>query len=352
MFEALADAGLFRLLVPRKLGGLESDLTTHIRVIEELSRVDGAAGWCFSTDSSHGRFAGFLREDVARAVFSHPRSTMAGAATPSGQAVVVPGGYRVSGRWAYGSGITHAEWVYSNAVVYEGDQPRVGADGTNEVRSVIYPIGDCEVIDTWQVGGLRGTGSFDFAVNDLFVPEERTFLAFAPVPLLPGVLYTLPTFSVFPLSVAAVPLGLARAAIEALVELTGAKTPTNSTSLLRERPSVQSDIARAEALVRSARALLFEVAEELWETARKTGETPMNVRALVRIACAHAAASSAQAVDLMYAAGGATSIRQECRLEQLFRDVHAAAQHLAVIGHNFELAGKVLLGLNPGTLRF
>jgi alkylation response protein AidB-like acyl-CoA dehydrogenase len=260
----------------------------------------------------------------------------------------------VTGRWAYGSGITHSDWVYANAVVYEGDQPRTGADGTNETRTVLFPIANCEVVDTWHVGGLRGTGSFDFVINDVFVPEERTFFAFAftPAPVWPGTHYTLPAFSVYPLSIAAVPLGLARAAIETLMELAAAKTPTGSPSLLRERASVQSDLARAEALVRAARTLLLEVAEELWETTERTGETPMKLRALVRLASAHAAVSSVQAVDLMYTAGGATSLREENRLERLFRDVHAAAQHLAVIPHNFELAGRVLLSLNPGTLRF
>ena len=136
------------------------------------------------------------------------------------------------------------------------------------------------------------------------------------------------------------------------MELALVKTPTGSPSLLRERASVQSDLARAEALVRAARGLLLEVAQELWETTERTGETPMKLRATVRLACAYAVASSVQAVDLMYTAGGATSLHEENRLERLFRDVHAAAQHLAVIPHNFEVAGRVLLGMSPGTLRF
>ena len=354
VFEALADAGLFKLFVPKILGGLESDLTTFVRVIEEVSRVDSAAGWCLSNGAAHGRMAGFLRENEAGVIFGHPHVAVAGAATATGRAVVAPGGFRVTGRWAYGSGITHSDWVYCNAVVYEGDQPRPEADGINQVRTLLVPIADCEIVDTWHVGGLRGTGSFDFVIDDVFVPEERTFFAFAftPAPVWPGTLYALPSFSVYPLSIAAVPLGLARAAIDALMELAQAKTPTGSPSLLRERASVQSNIARAEALVRAARALVLEVAEELWETTGRTGETPMRLRASVRLACAHAVVSSAQAVDLMYTAGGATSLREENRLERLFRDVHAAAQHLAVIPHNFELAGKVLLGMNPGTLRF
>ncbi len=354
VFEALADARLFKLFVPKKLGGLEADLTTFVRVIEAVSRVDSAAGWCLSNGAAHGRMAGFLPEDEARVIFGHPRAAVAGAATPTGRAVVVPGGFRVTGCWAYGSGITHSDWVYANAVVYEGDQPRTADDGVFETRTLLVPIADCEIVDTWHVGGLRGTGSFDFVINDVFVPEERTFFAFAftPAPVWPGTLYALPAFSVYPLSIAAVPLGLARAAIETLMELAAAKTPTGSPSLLRERASVQSDLTRAEALVRAARALLLEVAEELWETTERTGETPMKLRALVRLASAHAAVSSAQAVDLMYTAGGATSLREENRLERLFRDVHAAAQHLGVMPHNFEVAGRVLLGMSPGTLRF
>jgi indole-3-acetate monooxygenase len=354
VFEALADAGLFKLFVPQKLGGFESDLTTFLRVVEAVSRVDSAAGWCLSNGAVHGRMAGFLPEDEARVIFGHPHATVAGAATPTGRAMVAPGGFRVTGRWAYGSGITHSDWVYANAVVHEGERPRPADDGANEIRTLLAPIAECEIVDTWHVGGLRGTGSFDFVINDVFVPEERTFFAFAfrPAPVWSGTLYALPLFSVYPLSIAAVPLGLARAAIEVITELAEAKTPTGSPSLLRERSSVQSDLARAEALVRAARALLLEVAEELWETTERTGETPMKLRALVRLASAHAAVSSVQAMDLMYTAGGATSLREENRIERLFRDVHAAAQHLAVIPHNFELAGRVLLSLNPGTLRF
>ena len=354
VFEALADAGLFKLFVPEKLGGLESDLTTFLRVIEEVSRVDSAAGWCLSNGAAHGRMAGFLCEHEARVIFGHLHAAVAGAATPTGRAVVTPGGFRLTGRWAYGSGITHSNWVYCNAVVFEGEKPRLDADGASEIRTVLLPIADCEIVDTWHVGGLRGTGSFDFVINDVFVPEERSFFAFAftPAPIWSGTLYTLPSFSVYPLSIAAIPLGLARAAIEALMELAQVKTPTGSPSLLRERASVQSDLARAEALVRAARGLLLEVAQELWETTERTGETPMKLRATVRLACAYAVASSVQVVDLMYAAGGATSLREENRLERLFRDVHAAAQHLAVIPHNFEVAGRVLLGMSPGTLRF
>ncbi len=352
VFEALADAGLFKLLVPQKFGGLETDLKTFIQVIEEVSRIDSAAGWCLSIGAVQGRWAAYLHDDVARAIFEPPRALMAGAATPSGRAVVVQGGYRMTGRWSFGSGITYSDWVHANCLVFEGDQPRSGTNGATEVRNLVLPTTDCEIVDTWHTGGLRGTGSFDFVVNDVFVPEERSFLGFTPISIRPGTLYAMPVFSVFPISIAAVPLGLARAAIETLLELAEAKTPTGSGSLLRERASVQSDLARAEALVRAARALLLEVAQELWETTEQTGETSMRLRALVRLACAHVAISSAQAVDLMYTAGGASSLREDNRLERLFRDVHAAAQHLAVIPHNFELAGKVLFGINPGTLRF
>ena len=349
----MAEAGLFRMYVPKTLGGLEVEPVTLLGAVEEVARVDGAAGWCLSIGAVHGALGAYLREDVARAIYcDDPRSVVAGSVNASGVARAVDGGYRVSGRWTFASGIHHSAWVYGNCVVHDGDTPRRRQGDAPEMRFAFLPVDQCEIYDTWHVSGLRGTGSHDFSVTDLFVPEERSLVAFTAKPYQPGPLYTCPFVTYFAASIAGPPLGIARGAIDALVEFASTKTPTGSQSLLRDRPSLQSDIARAEALVRSARAFLVEALQDIWEALAGGREVTMRQRAMGRIAGINAATSAAQAVDLMYNAGGGTALYESCLLERFFRDVHAATQHIAVTPAYYELSGRVLLGMSPGTPRF
>ena len=353
LVAALAEAGLFRLYLPRALGGLEVDPLALLRVVEEVARVDGAVGWNVSIGAVHGALAAYLREDVAREIFcGRPPGVVAGSVNASGTARAVPGGYRVSGRWPFASGIDHSAWAYGNCVVQDGDRPRTGPAGAPEMRFAFFPVEACQVHDTWHVSGLKGTGSHDFTVTDVFVPEERSFPAFTAPPFQPGALYACPFVTYFAASIAGPPLGMARGAIDALVELASAKVPTGSQNLLRERGSVQADIARAEALVRSARAFFVECLEDVWRTLSAGEHLAMSQRAMARIAGTHAAISAAQAVDLMYNAGGGTALYQSCPLERFFRDVHAATQHIAVTPLYYEISGRVLLGMPPGTPRF
>jgi alkylation response protein AidB-like acyl-CoA dehydrogenase len=219
----------------------------------------------------------------------------------------------------------------------------------------MFPRGSTEVFDNWHVGGLRATGSSDYQVTDLFVPEEKAvpLVAFSPPPTQPGPLYTVPLPTTFVACIAIVALGIARAAIEALIEVAAAKTPTGSSSVLRERPLAQADLARAEALVRSGRAFLFEEMAARWDDALAGREITMRSRALVRLAAWQATQNAIQAVDLMYACGGGTSLFESNRLERCMRDVHAAGQHVAVATQsNLELTGRVMFGLDPGAARF
>jgi alkylation response protein AidB-like acyl-CoA dehydrogenase len=240
--------------------------------------------------------------------------------------------------------------VYGNCVVQKGGQPRLNQAGTPELRVMLFPVTACQVQDTWFTGGLRGTGSHDFSVRDLFVPAERSLVAFAGEASQPGILYKFP-FSLFAVLIAAVPLGIARGAA-ALIDLARAKKPTGSQALLRERLSAQIAVARAEALYRSGRAFLFEAIEAMNDEVEKSGHAKYEVSLDLRLACTQAALNSAQAVDLMCEAGGATSIYASSPLERAFRDVHAAIQHIAVTSVSLELSGRVLFGLDPGTSRF
>jgi indole-3-acetate monooxygenase len=352
LVKQMADAGFFSLWLARALGGPELNILDYFRIIGELSRADGAVGWCTMVSAGYSRFSGFLADSVAREIFGDGSTIVAGTINPTGKAVAAPGGFRVSGRWGYGSFIQHSTWTVGNCIVHDGDKPRRGGDGAPDMRLMLFPTSAVEIIDTWRVGGLRGTGSHDFQVSDVFVPEDHAIAGFAAKPTQPGTLYAAPFITVFAMCLASVPLGIARAAIDAFVELAEAKTPVGSPGRLREKASAQADVGRAEALLSSARAFMFDEANKLWDTVAAGDVPSLRQRAIARLAAAQAASASAQAVDLLYNAAGGTALYESNVIERCFRDVHATTQHVGTSSANFELSGRVLLGLDPGTPRF
>ena len=352
LVDAMGAAGMFSLWLPTSLGGPELNAVDYVRVIEELSRVDGSVGWCATVASAYSLLAGYLKSDVAQDIYGGGRTVFAGAVVPSGKAFIADNGYRVTGHWSYGSGIRHSTWVLGNCVVHDHDGPRRGSNGAPEIRLAMFPTSAVEVIDTWNVSGLRATGSHDYRVADLFVREDHTIDYSAARAVETGTLYVAPLISVLAIAIAAVPLGIARSAIDEVVTLAAVKTPYGSSTSLRDKPNVQADVARAEVLLGSARSYLFSMISELWEELAAGAAASMRRRAMVRLACAYAAQASAQAVDLMYNAAGGTAIFETGRLERCFRDVHVSTQHIATSSSNYEVGGRVLLGLDPGTPRF
>jgi indole-3-acetate monooxygenase len=352
LVTTMTEAGFFSLWLARACGGPELSFAEFARVIEELSRADGSVGWCAMVATVFSRLSGYLAEDVARDIFCKGSSRLAGSINPTGKAVVVPGGFRVTGRWTYGSLIQHSHWTVGNSMVHEGEAQRRDRNGAPDIRFMIFPTSEVEIIDTWHVSGLRGSGSHDFQVRDLFVPEEHALSAFAAEPHQPGTLYATPIITIFAASIPCVSIGIAQAAIDAFIALAEGKTPMGSTVKLREKPMAQADLGRAEALVRSGRTFLLQAIEEIWDEAA-AGRTPtLRQRAIARLAAAKAAEASAQAVDLLFNAAGGTALFESTPLERCFRDVHATTQHIGTQASNFELAGRVLLGLDPGTPRF
>lgn len=352
LVKRMADSGFFSLWLARALGGPELNTVDYFRVIEELSRADGAVGWCAMVSAGYSRLSGYLDDDVARDIFGDGSTIVAGTINPTGKAIVVPGGFRVSGRWNYGSFIGHSAWTVGSSVIHDDGGPRRGPDGALDMRLMLFPTSAVEILDTWRVGGLRGTGSHDFQVSDLFVPDDHAIAAFTAKPVRPGTLYAAPFITVFAMALASVPLGIARAAIEAFIELAEGKTPIGGSARLRDKASAQADLGKAEALLSSARAFLVEQLHGVWDTVAKGDMPSLPQRATARLAAAQAAAASAQAVDLVYNAAGGTAIYEHNLLERCFRDVHATTQHVGISSANFELSGRVLLGLDPGTPRF
>ncbi len=269
LVDELHAAGLFRMWLPRAIGGAELPPLPFLGVIEELSRQDGSLGWCTVIPAGYGRLAGALEEDVAREIFGTGMGVLVGTLNPTGKAVAVPGGYRVSGRWSYGSFIGYGDWVLGNCITEDAGGQRRGADGSPEFRLCLFPRTEVEVFDIWHVGGLRATGSNDYQVTDLFVPEQHTIqlVDFQPPPRRPGPLYAVPMTSTFVSCIATVALGIARAAIDALIEIGAEKKTAGSSTVLRDKPLAQADLARAEALLGAGRAYLFGELGTMWEDA-------------------------------------------------------------------------------------
>jgi indole-3-acetate monooxygenase len=345
--DALVEAGVFRLFVPRSLGGLEADPLTACRVVEALAALDGAVGWCAMIGLGFGQFAGLLPAAAALEVFSSPRTIVAGTFRPTGVARVVAGGYRVTGRWPFASGITHCTWVIGGCRLLDGEQPRLTARGTPVLRELFFRPDEVEVLDTWHVTGLRGTGSHDFTVTDVFVPQARGCW-FADPPQEGGPLYRLPIIATFAALIGCVSLGIARHALDAFKDLAGVKTPTWSQTTLRAKATAQSQVGEAEGLLRAGRAFLYETVSAAWETVQRGASLSWEQRGLLWLAATQAAAQAGQAVELLYKGGGASSIYATLPLDRCLRDIRTAAQHLCVTPTNYELAGQYFMGLEMG----
>ncbi len=343
----LARLGFFRIFLPAPYGGLGLAPADALQIFEELARADASVAWCVWNGNTHWT-AAQLSPQVAATIYAGPHVITANSTRSSGQAHVVSGGYRVSGRWSLVSGCELAAWMVLLCVVHADDKPRVTTAGAPEIRFMLLPVGNCEIIDTWTVGGLRGTGSHDVAVNNVFVPEDYGSGFFDPY-VLPEPRYRLPPFSRAISGPGAMALGIARTASDSFCEIAGAKMPERTMQLLRHNHGAQVRMSQAESLVQSARLFLFDRMDRLWRALLSTGEATLQDRAQVRLAASHAVASAVQAVDLLYVGAGANSLYVQCPLERAFRDVHAITLHIGVHPRVLESTGRVLLGLEPDT---
>jgi alkylation response protein AidB-like acyl-CoA dehydrogenase len=276
-------------------------------------------------------------------------SIAGGVFAPAGRAVVEDGGLRASGRWRFASGCEHCDWLMGGCVVERDGEPETLPSGAPDIHLLMFPRDEVEVIDTWHVAGLRGTGSNDIAVEGALVPPERAASLISGSPRCDGPLYAFPVFGLLALSIAACGLGIARAAIGDLAELAGAKKPTGSGRTLGERGETRVKVAEAEARVRSGRAFIDEAVGAAWESAGAGGGIPVDQRAALRLAASHGIRSARDAVDSMYELGGGTAVYESSPLQRRLRDVHVATQHMLVGPATWELAGRVLLGQETDT---
>ncbi|MBA3391695.1 MAG: acyl-CoA dehydrogenase family protein [Deltaproteobacteria bacterium] len=349
--DALVGAGVFKLCVPRVYGGAQAEPTTVLAVIEELAKLDGSVGWCAMIGVTSGLMSGYLDDSIAREVYGPPDAVTSGVFAPMGRAVATPGGYRVSGRWSFASGCEHARWRMGGTMV-GGDAPEVLPSGAPDVRCVLFRADETTIHDTWDTMGLRGTGSHDLEVRDVVVPRERTFSLLSDKPKHAG--YALPFFGLLASGVAAVGLGIARAALDGFVALAGHKNLPGGKKTIAHREVVQIEVARAEARLRAARGLLFEaMAEATIEAGNAVADADprrsVPARARLRLAACHAATEAAAVTAIAYELGGGAAVYRTSPLQRQFRDAHVVTHHLMVSSVAMTTAGRILLGVETDT---
>jgi alkylation response protein AidB-like acyl-CoA dehydrogenase len=345
------------MLVPADVGGGEAEPAELIEAVAALAEGDGSAGWCLAVSATSGMLGAYVPKQAAAEMFGAPGSIAGGVFAPKGKAVPAGGGdeggdgggYSATGRWSFASGCEHCDWLMGGCFVEQDGELRKLESGAPDIRLLLFPRDEVEIIDTWHVAGLRGTGSNDIAVDGALVSADRTASLISDSPRVDGPLYAFPVFGLLALSIAACGLGIARAAINDLTELAGAKKPSGSGRTLGERGETRSGVADAEAKARSARALIDEAVGEAWGSAVAGGEIPVMQRAALRLAASHGMRSARDAVDSMYELGGGSSVYESSPLQRRLRDVHVATQHMLVGPATWELAGRVLLGQKTDT---
>ena len=349
VYAALAASGAVRMAMPRALGGPELSPLEQIDVIEVLAHADASVGWCASILSDCGFYAGFLDEAVARRLFADLDAGCAGMLLPIGRAEVVTGGYRVSGRWAFGSGCRHASWFTGGCVLLRAGQLLTGAKGLPESRVMIFPPEAVEILDTWDVTGLAGSGSHDYRVEDVFVPREHAFDVMQS-PRRSEPLYRY--HGLFFANVPGVPLGLARRALDEVEILAHEKRIPPGMRLLESESRVQAALAEAEAVLGSARSYCNDVMGELWECLCGGDAPSLELRARLALVILHTGRSAQRAVDLACEIAGSSALYRRSPLERLRRDMIAVSSHLVHQTKTYRSIGRVLLGLDPGPVFF
>lgn len=349
--DEMAEAGFFKMLVPKDYGGSEIDPEDYFYVLEEIAKVDGSTAWVAGLLACNSISSGYFSPQVAEEMFTDPKAGVAGslapairpATEPPNQAVVVDGGYQLSGSWSFASGCMHATYMIALCSIV----------GQEEQRWFFFPKHQCEIVENWQTMGMRGTGSHGFVVKELFVPQERTLPASSTiVPVHPAPLYAfsagpafgtrhIPLAGVSTSTLIGVCLGIARGMIDSFVEISGV---TNGFSRLKDNTLVQDKVGRAEAILRAARAYQLQTLREAWQQVKRQGRVDSEYLKELTLAGAHTALLAAEAVDLIWSAAAITSVFVPGPFERRFRDIHVARQNGGVSPSIYTLAGKHLMG--------
>jgi alkylation response protein AidB-like acyl-CoA dehydrogenase len=354
VLATMHEARLFHMLLPAPLGGGAADLATFNQTVEEIAAADASPAWCLAQSAGSTQAAGYLDPAVAMDVFGAPDALVAwGPPAGVAKAVVAEGGFVVTGRWRFASGSANATWMGGHSTVFDADgAPRLDPAGRPVNRTMIFRRARATILDTWHVVGLRGTSSNDYEVADLFVPDAYTTwrdLAADRRDAWP--LYSVPLLTVYGIGFSGVALGLARACLNAFMNLAETKRPGGAfglQTLLRDNAVIQAEVARAPGRLNSSRAFLLQMLREVWDAAAAADKLPVDLRAQLRIAITASIDHARSVVDFCYRAAGTNAIFEGSPFERRFRDMHALAAQGQAHLSNYEAAGQALFGFEPG----
>jgi alkylation response protein AidB-like acyl-CoA dehydrogenase len=348
VLDALHDARLFRLLIPRSLDGEEVEPATLFQVVEAIAQGDASVAWCVGQASGVSMASAYLKPEVARTVFGDRRTVVAsGPNNPKATAVVCEGGYRVNGEWSFASGSKHSAWLCGHSTVCEPDgRPRVGPGGKPlDQLTVVFPKSSATMIDVWNVMGLKGTGSDNYSVTDLFVADDYTFTRESDADRREqGPLYYFSIFNMFGVGFSGVALGIARRALDDFIKLAVAKKPYAATAILADNNVIQSQVGLSEARLQSSRTYVIQTFRNLYAAASQGMRFTQEMRVANRTATCYAIHQAREVMNFIYHAAGATAIFESNPFERRFRDLHTVTQQGQAAFSNFEALGQTLLG--------
>lgn len=345
--ERLIEMRLCRMALGEELGGLATPGVEALRVYETLAEAEASVPWIVWNASLVAFFARFLPEPARKEVFADPDWLYAQSTNPAGTAEVDGDAYRLSGRWPLVSGCELADWIAFHARIVENGTPRTHPDGSPVTRFFFARRDDCEILDTWHVGGLRGTGSHDVVLDGLRVPNERSFDLFGPAEPMTSVVGRVPIFPNVSAILAAQMLGVAQGALDTLTEMARKNVTPGPMPDLRDRPPAQSGVALHAAAVRAARSHLHETTETIWTATERDRTVLPEEKADVYAAANHAMLVARAAVDALHGLGGTRALYTHCPLERAHRDLHAMLRHIVASPALAEDAGRMRFGLEP-----
>src|SRR6201987_26336 len=345
--SALIENGLYRSLLPQSFGGAEAPPEVFMQMLEEIANADASTAWCLGQCSVCAMTAAYLDPDVAREIFGAPDGILAWGAIAN-EVRVVPGGFRITARWDFASGSRQANWLGAHVQVLEADGTlRMKSNGTPEIRTIVFPMSSATMHDVWDVIGLLGTGTDSYSVENLFIPENFAALRDDFTALREkGLLYRITTYTMFGLGFAAISLGVARATLDAAVDLARAQHSVGITAM-RENSAVQGLIGRTEGNLRAARAYLYSTAAAAWHDLTRTGNLTEEHRAAIRLASTWTIHQAASVVDAAYHMAGATAVFRANKFERPFPDMHAIAQQIQARDTHYEDVGRAILTASP-----
>ena len=347
--DGLATRGFFRLLLPRSLGGAELLPLPYVQVIEEIAKADASTAWCLNQGNGCAMTAAYLEPAAAREIFGGMKSVLAWGPGP-GRARRVEGGYRVTATWSFASGSHNATWLGAHVPIYDqNDRPLSNADGSPMIRTALFPKAASAMTDIWHVIGLRGTGSDQFQVEDLFVPDAYVAWRDEGERREPGLLYRFSSLQLYAAGFAAVALGIARASLDAFIVLARDKVPFRAAQTLRDNNVIQAEVAQAEARLMAARNWPYRLLAEVTAAVAIDGRLTLAQRMQIRLASTFAIHEALKVVDMAYTAAGSTAIFENEAFERRFRDIHTVSQQLQGRRSHFETIGRWLMGLEGDT---